>query len=50
VRGAAEGCGGAEISTHGNHDESYEEFTTVQPYIANPKQMASFKNMGFGEM
>jgi hypothetical protein len=30
-------------------DELYEEFTTVQLYIAILMQMASFKDMGVGE-
>jgi hypothetical protein len=30
-------------------DELYEEFTTVQPCIANLKQMASFKDTSVGE-
>jgi hypothetical protein len=30
-------------------DELYQEFTTVQPHIANLMQMASFKDMSFGE-
>jgi hypothetical protein len=30
-------------------DELYEEFTTVQPYITNLMQMASFKDMSVGE-
>jgi hypothetical protein len=30
-------------------DELYEEFTTVQPYIANRMQMVSFEDISFGE-
>jgi hypothetical protein len=30
-------------------DLLYEEFTTVQPYIANLMQMTSFKDMSVGE-